>query len=218
MAKGGSSTKSDLPRKRGSKHLTASAINRIAFAVHDGKAIPREAKQLMVDFCRYDEQNQEVPPSEFRRLIHHFAECFAKYLKRGRSLEGALGLSRKMGHPEADEVVRVDIATRVLRLRLDGTTHQDALDAVSSKCGYGQTVIGKAFSDHTLDAIAVISNERRIAQEQVEARRPEDKFTPWSADEKGILQKILERRNRKESGKPTRNGKKAQVKNPRSPG
>jgi hypothetical protein len=34
----------------------------------------------------------------------------------------------------------------------------------------------------------------------------------------GILKKILERRNRKERGKPARNGKKAQVKKPRAPG
>lgn len=192
--------KSDLPRNPGSKHLTLSAIKRIAFAVRDGKAIPREAKQLMVEFCRYDGHDQAVPAPEFRRLIHHFAECFLEYLKGGSRIERALGLRRKIGQPEADEAVRQDMATAVLRLRLAGESHQNAVAETVEKYGWEKTVIGEAFRDHFPNALVVISEERRKDQERPRTRRPADQY-PWSPRERVILRNLQNARKRRAKAK-----------------
>jgi len=147
-------------------------INRIAFAVRDGKASPAEAKQLMEEFVRHDAQNPSIPSPEFRRLIHHFAHCFAHFLNNDRTIEHALGLRRKMGHPEAEERKRIKLATEVLRRRLGGMTHQTALEEVSAKFHCAQSVIGGAFHEHYPTALVLIREERRKEQEAPERYRP----------------------------------------------
>src|SRR5262245_37694453 len=88
--------------------LKLPAINRIALAVRDGRATPREARRLMAEFVRADASDRAIPSREFRRLIHHFAECFFLFLKERKSVERALGLTKKMGHPEADKAKALD--------------------------------------------------------------------------------------------------------------
>ena len=150
----------------------------------------------MSEFVGYDVANPTRPSAEFRTLIHHFAECFLEYLKRHRPIERALGLTRKLGHPEAGEAMRLGMATDVLRERLAGVSHQEALDKVAEKWGWRKTIIGQAFADHFPDAMVVIREERRKEGEASETSRPPDQY-PWSLREKVILEKIQSMRKRR---------------------
>jgi hypothetical protein len=103
--------------------LTETQINLIAFAIRDGIAKPEDAKRLMAHFCELVERRQPLPP----RLLEHFREAFRFYLDGTKKLESALGVVRKRGRPRRDEIKRAEMAAEVLRQRLTGKTHEQAL-------------------------------------------------------------------------------------------
>jgi hypothetical protein len=134
----------------------------------------------MVDFCRYDGQDREIPSPEFRRLIHHFAECFANYLKPHRSLEGALGLKKREGRGAIDGEMQKQIALNYLRLRLSGRLNKLALAELCTMYSKSKASIGAAFRAWAIHAVAVLREERRLAGQ----------MPPWSKEEKAILKRL----------------------------
>jgi hypothetical protein len=98
------------------------------------------------------------------------AESFGRYLghkyfygpdeRSAASWDSAFGLLRKKGRPEADMQMRIKMAADVVRQRLDGVPHQDALDATAKTFGWTKTIIGQAFRDHLCSAVALNRIER----------------------------------------------------------
>jgi hypothetical protein len=136
--------------------LTDFQINQIAFAVRDGIATPEDAKRLVAHFCELIERRKPFPP----RLLEHFREAFSAYLSGTKSLEQALGMARKKGRPPADEVIQAKMAAEVMRRRLVGTSHQQALEETAHKYGWAESVISIAWRGHRMSALQLIVVER----------------------------------------------------------
>ena len=142
--------------------LTLSRINQMAFAARDGEANHDDARILLTLFCRCIEQgtiSAHNPAAD--RLLEHVRGAFQAYLEDKRGIEAALGLTRKKGRPaarrnEADDDMRVRMATEVLCRRLEGTSHQDALAATAEKFGWSETIVSTAWKDFQLSAIALL--------------------------------------------------------------
>jgi hypothetical protein len=186
-----------VPRNQGwsappLKPLTPSKLNQIAFASRDGKADPDEVREALKLFYRHAEARKPIPP----RLIEFVAESFGRYLgyrdvygpdeRRAKSLDSAFGLLRKKGRPEADDELRMKMAAEVVRLRLSGTPHQEALDRTAEDFGWERTIVGKAFRDHLASAVAMNRIERPA---------------PLTPEEKRRLAKMLRHQSKIESGK-----------------
>lgn len=71
------------------------------------------------------------------------------------------------------------MATEILRLRLDGTLHQDALTTVSERFGWGETIVADAWREYQQEAIAMIRMERHLESH------------PWTPDEVARLDEIF---------------------------
>lgn len=150
------------------RRFTLSALNLIAFSVREGNASKDDARALLTLFCQCVEHGQisaRNPVAD--RLLEHVREAFRTCLKGERSVESALGLVRKPGRPnadasrnEADEQTRMQMAAAVLRHRLAGSSHQDALAAVENKFCWGQTIIGKAWATNKQNALILLRNDR----------------------------------------------------------
>jgi hypothetical protein len=164
--------------------ITSSKLNQIAFAARDGRAEPDEVHEALRLFYRHVEAKTQIPP----RLIEFVAESFGRYLgykdfygpdeRSANSLDSAFGLLRKKGRPEADVQMRIKMAAEVVRLRLNGTPHQEALESAAVTFGWTKTIIGKAFRDHLLSAVAMNRIERPA---------------PLTPDEQRLLAKMLHR-------------------------
>jgi hypothetical protein len=169
-------TKSPKPKPvplRFTADLTRSQRGRIPFDVRDGIANPDDARALLAWFCHCAEYNLPIPPT----LTEHLRVGFGSYLDGSKTLDAALGLKRKVGgRRTADPTMRLDMAADVLRRRLTGTPHQRALNEVSDKFGWAESIVGEAWRDHRLSAVALVNNER-AAQ--------------WTGVEKRVLQDIL---------------------------
>jgi hypothetical protein len=155
--------------------LTPFQINQIAFAVPKGIAHPDDAKRLIAHFCDLVESRKPLPP----RLIEHFREAFTAYIDGTKSLEAALGVKRRKGHPHADEKQRIEMATEVMRQRLAEQTHEQALIRTAQKFNCAETIISEAWRAHKLSALDLVIENRD---------RNGDQFT---AAQKKVLQRIL---------------------------
>lgn len=146
-------------------------INQIAFEVRDGEAKPEDARLLMKAFC--DSAEQGAIPN---RLITHLRDVFRRHLDTGCTIDAALGLTRKKGAPKIEEQRSIELAAAVLRARLAGESHQEALDTAAENCGSNKTAMGEAWKKNRMAAVAIVHNER-----------PEG----FSEDEKSKLEEIL---------------------------
>jgi hypothetical protein len=154
--------------------VSIAEFNQIAFQVRDGEAMPEGARLLMKLFCESVEQGA-IPD----RLIMYVRDGFRRHLDTGCSINAALGLARKKGAPKISDQRGIELAAAVLRARLAGESHQEALEIAADKCGSNKTTAGKAWGKHRIAAVAVMRNER-----------PEG----FSEDEKRKLEGILKRR------------------------
>ena len=153
-------------------------LNDIAWDVRDGMADPEDVKRVLIYFCGLVEENRPLP-LELRKYLK---DAFRSYLdKSSTSIESALGLKRgKRGRPKANEDERIAIATEILRHRLSGSSHEEAVSKVGEEFHKGSTVIGEAWATFKQDAIYVLRMER-----------PLDHY-PWTQDEVQRLSEIYE--------------------------
>jgi hypothetical protein len=145
-------------------------MNQIAFAIRDGEANPEDARLLMDLFCESVKRGA-VPD----RLMKHFQGSFQRYLDTGCTINGALGLTRnKRGAPKRDEQRIIELAAALLRARLAGELHQEALETAAAKCGSNETDVGEAWGKHRLAAVMVVRNERPDGFSEDEKRKLEE--------------------------------------------
>lgn len=170
------------------KPLTPAKINQLRFAARNGKADPADVRRALNLFYRLRVANRPI----LSELLDFVTESFGRYLghkdffgpaeRSANSLDAAFGLLKRRGRPEADEHRLIAMAATVLRLRLKGVTHQDALDRAAKECRSNSDTIGEAWKKHLPMAIMVVQLER--------GRNPR-----WTDGEKRILEKI--KRDRK---------------------
>lgn len=144
---------SDKPEK-----LTRAFIDEIAWNIREGEASPDDANSLLECFCNAVDNKETIPPE----LLNHLRDAFRTFLSKEKSIEVALGITRKKGRPKADSEVKVQMATEILRCRLDGTSHQDALTSVADAFGWGETIVGEAWAKWQQDAIIMLRLERSL--------------------------------------------------------
>jgi hypothetical protein len=132
-------------------------MNLIAFDIRNGIAKPEDAKRLLDHFCELVERRKPVPP----RLLEHLREAFRAFLDGAKTLDRALGMKRKKGKPPADEITRVDMAAEVMRCRLAGKTHEQALIATAQKFGWVESIISEAWAKYRGLGLDQILVERR---------------------------------------------------------
>ena len=152
------------------------ALARIALKVRDGEAEPSDARKLLEHFCQY--VDQESMPNI---LLEHLRDSFRSYLDGKQSIEGALGLTKKTGRPNADVGNRQQMAAAVLRQRLQGISHQNALAHVATKFAGNKTIVGEAWKAYKLTAIAIV-----LQDPDREAGKD-----PWTTEERARLRRIL---------------------------
>lgn len=139
--------------------LTQADIIQIAFEIREQTADPEDARRLLSQFCDfYDDRNETIP----HELIMHLRDSFRSFLAGEQKLESAFGLKRKRARPKADPKMRTLMAVELLRLRLIKVSHQDALNEVSEKFGWGVSVIGEAWNAHKQDALICLRLERTL--------------------------------------------------------
>jgi hypothetical protein len=143
--------------EQGAGELSRLDLGLIAWAVRDGKAEPDQAKRLMVLFRDRVRDGEPLP----QELLRHFADAFDAYLSGSRTLDAALGVSRSgRGRPALAEQEGIRRAAEVIRERLAGSSHQDALTAVSSRLHKSESVIGESFAAHRLNGLILLRCER----------------------------------------------------------
>ena len=164
---------SNSPESSDAEELTPSAIFSIAWDIRDGNANPADARRLLEKFCNdFDKGMFRTGMNEQDYLLRHIRDSFCDYLdNEKKTIEAALGLVKKKGRPKADEQVRMKMAAEVLRYRMGGGSHQDALTEVSKTFCWGETIVGEAWAAWQFEAIIVLRCER-----------PLDEF-PWTPDE-----------------------------------
>ena|SRR3569833_302148 len=155
--------------------LTRATINFIAWDIREGVASPEDARRLLECFCNTFDDRESFPPE----LLHHLRDAFRAFLDGDKTIDAALGIARKTGRPKAAPEIRMQMATEILRLRLDGTSHQEALATVSERFGWGETIVAEAWRAHQLDAIVMIRMERHLES------------YPWTPDEVARLDEIF---------------------------
>ena len=156
--------------------LSRATIHQIAWQIRDDEADPADAKKLLREVVRYLEQSDASPPE----LERHLRDSLARYLSgECPSLDRAFGLTRKSGRPKADEYDRIEMAAEVLRARIAGATHQDALRIAGDRCHKSESVIGEAWAAHKFNGLIMLRVER-----------DHDRY-PWSAEEVEKLTEIL---------------------------
>ncbi len=147
--------------------LSCGETSHIADDIRHGVANPEDAKRLLTAFCDLFDQRRPIP----EELLEYLRDAFSSFLKGEKKIEVALGLKRRRGTPNADYQVRAKMAAEVLRKRLKGVAHQQALEEVAESFGWGKTIIGEAWASHRSDAIALLDLER-----------PGDEY-PWTPEE-----------------------------------
>jgi hypothetical protein len=152
---------SNPPESPDAEELTHAAIWHIAWDVREGKANPVEANLLLEKFCNeFDSGMFNSGNLTQDYLLRHLRDAFRAYLNKGKTIESALGLVKKKGRPKADEQVRMQMAAEVLRHRMAGVSHQEALSNVSARFGWGETIIAEAWVAWQFEAIILLRIER----------------------------------------------------------
>jgi hypothetical protein len=157
--------------------LTPVQIQHILSQVVEGVADPDDARRLLESFCESSERN--IRPD----LLAHFQAAFRVYLSGAKSLEAALGLTRKRGRPKADDERRHQLALELLKCRLAGASHEDAVVAVSERLHRSASIIKEAWTSHRHEAVLLLRYERLGLLEQNQGR--------WAGDELARLAEIF---------------------------
>ncbi len=167
--------------------ISRSEINQIAWQVRDDEADPAEVRRLLENIrCLID--NREPLPPEVLRYVRDSLRVFLD--DPAKTLDQAFGIKKGRGRPKADASIRIAMAVEVLRLRLAGSSHRDALDDVGDRFCKSESVISDAWAAHRPDALITLRLERDL-----------EKF-PWSEEEMQRLEEIFEKEQRflKEQG------------------
>ncbi|MBF0561459.1 MAG: hypothetical protein HQL37_05435 [Alphaproteobacteria bacterium] len=168
-------------------------ITLIASAVRGGTAEKEDALRLLELFCTCVDERKPIPS----QLLDHVRDCFRAILDGGRyvypeptwgeslppklkpcSVETALGLAKRKGRPPAEEQVRMQMAGEVLDYRLEGESHEVALEKIAELFECGRSVIAEAWAEHMGIAIVVVQTNRS--------------FSPWTPIEMERLRKIYD--------------------------
>ncbi len=162
--------------------LSQREIWSIAWDVRDKIADPEDVKRILIYFCGLVEEGRPLP-FELRKYLK---DAFISFLDdSGTSIESALGLKRgKSGRPKASEDDRIAIAAEILRHRLSGSSHEEAILSVGDEFHKGSTVLGEAWAAFQQDAVWVLRMERPVGEypwTQEELERLEKMFSdkPW---------------------------------------
>jgi hypothetical protein len=96
-----------------------------------------------------------------RGLLLYLRDSIRRYQdNEERRMESAFGLKRRKGRPGVPEQRQIRFATEVLRLRLSGMGHQEALQQVAERYGHAASVIGEAYGKWRLSAVAMLRIEQ----------------------------------------------------------
>ncbi len=105
--------------------LSFGEMAEIIACVREGKSNPVETRRLISEFVRCASQGIPVPA----QLIQYLRDGFSTYLNtRSTSRQSAGPCAIQAGNPGTSDGLSIQIAISVLRARLAGTTHQEALE------------------------------------------------------------------------------------------
>jgi hypothetical protein len=132
-------------------------IHMISSEVREGRANPSDARRLLEMFCLLVDDGIQHP----RWLLLHLRDSFRSYFdKESLSMESAFGLKRRKGRPKKSEQMQIEIAAEVVRRRLAGKPHQEALGLAAERYDCAESVAGQAFSAYRLSAVLAVKRER----------------------------------------------------------
>lgn len=134
-------------------------LRHLCFEALERELAPDEARRLIEAFCACVEGRTEMPPE----LLDRLSRAFREYLSGAKGLDSALGLSRRRGRPPVNEDLRSEMAAEILRHRLARITHQLALEEVSRRYGWVESVVGEAWARYRHDAVNILRIERALA-------------------------------------------------------
>jgi hypothetical protein len=145
-------------------------IFRIAGELRSGCGTPEQARELMAQFVVGAYTNDG--PS--RELIAFVRDSIAEHLG-GKSLAAAFRVKQgRRGRPKVDDAVYIELATELLRYRLEsGSLHEDAVAHVREKKHKGRTVVTDAWTNYRENALV------RLRDERLEAARKEAEKTAY---------------------------------------
>jgi len=136
------------------KNLSLAEIFSITLDIRKGKANTEDAKGLMLQFCYYIDN--EIPPS--KELLWHIRDAFKAILDKEKP-SSALGLMRKKDKLKDDDS-KIAIAKEVLRSRLNGKSHINAVADACVNFNRERTVVGEAWTRNKYDALLELRHER----------------------------------------------------------
>ena len=137
--------------------LSFGEMAEIIACVREGKSNPVETRRLISEFVRCASQGIPVPA----QLIQYLRDGFSTYLNTGQPVAKALGLARsRAGNPGTSDGLSIQIAISVLRARLAGTTHQEALEIAGEDWDCKKTKAGAAWKLHRKEALFALRLER----------------------------------------------------------
>ena len=162
--------------------ISRADIHQIAWRVRDDEADPEDVRKLLEYICNLVDRKAQLPP-EILRYVKDSLRAFLS--DSANSLDGAFGLKkRNRGRPKADETERRSMATEVLRSRLAGSSHRNALGVVADRFCKGESTISDAWVDWKQEAFIALRLER-----------DPDEF-PWSEEEMQRLEEIFRKEQR----------------------
>ena len=150
-----------------SEELTPADVRQIYMDVSNGTAKASDVKRVLDVFCHPEGKDGRA----YQEALKFLQRRLSAFIRDEVPIENALGLVRKKGRPEADEEKRSEMATSVLKRRLAGESHQDALATVSESFHCGETCVGDAWRVYKMDAVFMLRMERANGS------------TPWSDQE-----------------------------------
>jgi hypothetical protein len=121
--------------------LSDSEVNRIAFAIIGGTATRRDAKRLLLHFCRLVEVGRPIPTV----LLECLRVAFVKSMTGKASIDAGLGLRKRPGRPRGNESKQLELAIEVVKRRFSGSTYEDTIAQVSEAFYSSATKVKDAF-------------------------------------------------------------------------
>ena len=155
--------------------LTPAGIRQIYMDVSNGTAKASDVKRVLDVFCHPEGKDGRA----YQEALKFLQRRLTVFIRDNIPLEKALGLVKRQGRPEADGEIPRNMAAAILRMRLAGRSHQDALAAVSKKFGWGESSVGDAWRVYKMDAVLMLRLERANGS------------IPWSNQEIERLCKIF---------------------------
>jgi len=154
------------------KNLSPAETFSVALDIQKSKTNIEDGKELMLQFCYYIDH--EIPPS--KEILWHARDVFKAILDKEKPAQ-ALGLTRKKGKPKNDDS-KIALAKEVLRSRLNGESHINAIANACVNFNRERTVVGEAWTRHKYDAISELRYER-------------GRDKPWTPEDAQRLDKIF---------------------------